>query len=57
MVWTGALTAAIVCDAAPVGVLGVGLSAACVEDARRRVADPPAQFEVIDASELAMEVR
>lgn len=51
---TGALTAAILGDAAPAGVLGVDSSAAYVEDARHRVGDTRAHFEVTDASELAM---
>lgn len=51
---TGALTEAILGDAAPAGVLGADSSAAYIEDARRRVGDPRVQFEVMDASELAM---
>src|SRR5512145_1763115 len=49
---TGALTAVIVARRNPTGVAGIDTSAQFVEQARLRVTDPRARFEVGDATRL-----
>ena len=49
---TGALTAAVLQEAAPVSVLGLDPSAGFIEEARRQVADARVQFEVGAAEEV-----
>lgn len=49
---TGAVSGAIVADADPTDVVGVDAASAYVEEARRRVDDPRARFQTLDAAAL-----